>query len=88
MPFLVDSIRIALNRLGLSPHLMLSATLKIIRDDNLEVTALTPIFNKDLEVSSEETVFFIEIDRQANVQDLDMIKQTLLSVVEDSPHRC
>jgi glutamate dehydrogenase len=83
MPFLVDSIRIALNRLGLSPHLMLSATLKIIRDDNLEVTALTPIFNKDLEASSEETVFFIEIDRQANVQDLDMIKQTLLSVVED-----
>jgi glutamate dehydrogenase len=83
MPFLVDSIRIALNRLGLSPHLMLSTTLKIIRDDNLEVTALTPIFNKDLEASSEETVFFIEIDRQANVQDLDMIKQTLLSVVED-----
>ena len=83
MPFLVDSIRIALNRLGLSPHLMLNAPLKIIRDDNLEVKALAPIVNKDMEASSEETVFFIEIDRQANGQDLEMIKQTLLSVVED-----
>ena len=79
MPFLVDSIRIALNRLGLSPHLMLNAPLKIIRDNKLEVETLAPIFNKDLEASSEETVFFIEIDRQANSQDLDMIKQTLLS---------
>ena len=46
-----------------------------INDDNLEVKALAPIVNNDFEASSEETVFFIEIDRQAGDQDLDMIKQ-------------
>jgi len=31
MPFLVDSLRIALGRLGLTPHLMLNSPIKIVR---------------------------------------------------------
>ncbi len=83
MPFLVDSIRIALNRLSLSPHCMLNAPLKVIRNDKLEVISLAPIVNDDIQATSEETAFFIEIDRQSNPDDLDNIKQNLLSVVED-----
>jgi glutamate dehydrogenase len=83
MPFLVDSIRIALNRLGLSPHLMLNAPLKIVRDKSLDVAELAPIIDTLLKMSSEETVFLIEIDRQSNQEDVDVIKETLLSVVED-----
>ncbi|TMM43750.1 NAD-glutamate dehydrogenase [Colwellia ponticola] len=83
MPFLVDSIRIALNRLGLSPHLMLNAPLKIIRDKKHEVTKLAPIVDNKIKATSEETVFLIEIDRQATQDELDVIKSTLLSVVED-----
>ncbi|MFQ3339674.1 MAG: glutamate dehydrogenase, partial [Colwellia sp.] len=83
MPFLVDSIRIALNRLGLSPHLMLNAPLKIIRDKKHEVTELSPIVDSKIKASSEETVFLIEIDRQSSQDQLDLIKSTLLSVVED-----
>ncbi|GAW96224.1 MULTISPECIES: NAD-glutamate dehydrogenase [Colwellia] len=83
MPFLVDSIRIALNRLGLSPHLMLNAPLKIIRDKNLEVIELAPIIDNQLVASSEETIFLIEIDRQTTDEELSSIKNTLLSVVED-----
>ncbi len=83
MPFLVDSIRIALNRLGLSPHLMLNAPLKIVRDKKLEVTELAPIVDDKLKGATEETIFLIEIDRQSSQQDLDNIKHELLSVVED-----
>ena len=83
MPFLVDSIRIALNRLGLSPHLMLNAPLKIIRDKKLEVTDLVSIVDGKFKATSEETIFLIEIDRQESQSELDSIKSELLSVVED-----
>ncbi|MEI6893092.1 MAG: NAD-glutamate dehydrogenase [Colwellia sp.] len=83
MPFLVDSIRIALNRLGLSPHLMLTAPIKILRDNKLEVIELASIIDTKIKASSEETVFLIEIDRQAKQDELDAIKRSLLSVVED-----
>ena len=83
MPFLVDSIRIALNRLGVSPHLMLNAPLKITRDKKHEVIELAPIIDNSIKASSEETVFLIEIDRQSSQDELDAIKTALLSVVED-----
>ena len=83
MPFLVDSIRIALKRLGLSPHLMLNAPLKIVRDKKHEVTELASIVDSKIKTSSEETVFLIEIDRQSSQDELDLIKSTLLSVVDD-----
>jgi glutamate dehydrogenase len=83
MPFLVDSIRIALNRLGLSPHLMLNAPLKIIRDKALQVNDLVSIVDNNFKATSEETIFLIEIDRQTNQADLSSIKDELLSVVGD-----
>jgi glutamate dehydrogenase len=83
MPFLVDSIRIALNRLGLSPHLMLNAPLQIVRDKKLEVNALAPVVDDKLNGAKEETIFLIEIDRQSTEQELENIKYELLSVVED-----
>ncbi len=82
-PFLVDSIRIALNRLGLSPHLMLNAPLQVVRDKKWRVTELAPIVDSKLKGTSEETIFLIEIDRQSTQQELDSIKSELLSVVED-----
>ena len=83
MPFLVDSLRIALNRLDLSPHLMLNAPLKIVRNKNLAVTQLTSTIDNKIKPTSAEAVFFIEIDRQSEQSELDNIKSTLLSVVED-----
>ena len=83
MPFLVDSIRIALNRLGLSPHLMLNAPLNIGRDKKQEVTEISPVINNKIKNDSKETVFLIEIDRQSTEEELNLIKSSLLSVVED-----
>ena len=83
MPFLVDSIRIALNRLGLSPHLMLNSPLKLIRDKKQQITQLSSAIESTIKATSQETIFFIEIDRQSTEQELKVIKDELLSVVED-----
>ena len=83
MPFLVDSIRIALNRLGLSPHLMLNCPLRLVRGENKTISKLASSVDTQFKATSEETIFFIEIDRQSTKEELDTIKYELFSVVED-----
>jgi len=83
MPFLVDSIRIALNRLGLSAHFMLNLPLKIVRDKSKNIIKIAPSVDTKIKATSEETIFFIEIDRQPSAKELDDIKNELLSVVKD-----
>lgn len=83
MPFLVDSIRIALNRLGLSPHLMLNSALKMVRDKSKKIIQIASNIDTSIKSISKETVFFIEIDRQTSQEELDIIKNELLSVIED-----
>ncbi|SET11742.1 NAD-glutamate dehydrogenase [Thalassotalea agarivorans] len=82
MPFLVDSIRIALNRLGLSPHLMLNCPIKIVRDKQNKISKLASPSSR-VKATSIETVFFIEIDRQSDQEVLTTIKDELNSVVEE-----
>jgi glutamate dehydrogenase len=83
MPFLVDSMRIALNRLGVSPHLMLSCPIKIKRNKSLQIIDLASANNTKVKATSTDTVFFIEIDRQSTQKELDAIKAELFSVVKD-----
>ena len=58
MPFLVDSIRIALGRLGVTPHLMLNSPIKLIRDKKHNITQLSAASDKKMKSTSIETVFF------------------------------
>ncbi|GAA6204361.1 NAD-glutamate dehydrogenase [Thalassotalea sp. SU-HH00458] len=83
MPFLVDSIRIALSRLGVTPHLMLNSPIKLIRDKDHNITQLSAASDKKMKSTSIETVFFIEIDRQSEQEVLDNIASELHSVVSD-----
>ena len=83
MPFLVDSVRIALSRLGLSPHLLLNAPINIVRNDKNVITHLSASSAKLLKTTSVETVFFIEIDRQTEQLALDDVAKELRSVVSD-----
>ena len=83
MPFLVDSVRIALSRLNLTPHLMLNSPIKIIRDSNKSVTQLSSSVDHSFKSTSVETVFFIEIDRQNDAKVLTNIAKELHSVVSD-----
>lgn len=83
MPFLVDSVRIALSRLGLSPHLMLNSPIKLVRDKSGNITKLAPSSDSKFKATSTETVFFIEIDRQSEQGTLDNITEELKSVMSD-----
>ncbi len=83
MPFLVNSLRIALSRLGLFPHLMLNCPIRIVRDSKNQITQLSRAADKKIKSTSVETVFFIEIDRQSDQSVLDNITKELHSVVSD-----
>ncbi|WP_371372387.1 NAD-glutamate dehydrogenase [Thalassotalea aquiviva] len=82
MPFLVDSTRIALNRLGLSPHLILNCPLKVVRNDQGNIVDMARS-TEELKGSFCETVFFIEIDRLTEQSQLDELTEELYSVYED-----
>ena len=83
MPFLVDSIRIALSRLQLSPHLMLNSPIKLVRDKGQTIAQLAAATDNNIKSTSTETVFFIEIDRQSEEAALDTIKDELETVIRD-----
>ena len=80
MPFLVDSVRMTLNRMGITPHLLLHSPIKLIRDSN---GVLTEFIEKTSRSKSQtkETVFLIEVDRQTSKAALNNLATELLSVV-------
>ncbi|MFT4994947.1 MAG: glutamate dehydrogenase, partial [Paraglaciecola sp.] len=62
MPFLVDSVRMALNRIGITTHLLLHSPIKLSRNsDNKIVEFVNSTSHK--EGMTKETVFLIEVDR-------------------------
>ncbi|TMO44565.1 NAD-glutamate dehydrogenase [Pseudoalteromonas ruthenica] len=82
MPFLVDSVRMALNRANIASHLLLHTPLKIQRDKDGTITNLSNL-KAEQESSSTKTVFFIEIDRQTDDAEIKAFKEELDSVLND-----
>ncbi|WP_105168427.1 NAD-glutamate dehydrogenase [Pseudoalteromonas sp. T1lg23B] len=82
MPFLVDSVRMAMNRENIVSHLLLHCPLKIQRDDAGKITAISNL-KAEQESSSTKTVFFIEIDRQTDKKDIESFTKELESVLQD-----
>ncbi|MGQ4275895.1 NAD-glutamate dehydrogenase [Pseudidiomarina sp. E22-M8] len=81
MPFMVDSIRMALSRLGINSHLLLHLPLSHERDDKQRITKLLKAGTRgDNEV---DTVFLIEIDRQTSKDAMAQLKRELASVMDD-----
>jgi glutamate dehydrogenase len=82
MPFLVDSVRMAMTRENIASHLLLHSPLKIQRDENAKISGLSNL-KADQESSSTKTVFFIEIDRQTDPAVIKSFKKELESVLID-----
>jgi glutamate dehydrogenase len=82
MPFLVDSVRMALTRENIASHLLLHSPLKIQRNDDNKISALSNLKGEQAS-SSTKTVFFIEIDRQTDVNVIESLKLELISVLSD-----
>ena len=75
IPFLVDSVRMALNRLGIATHLLLHAPLQIQRAAKGKIKQIR--FHSEQAKQVRETLFHIEIDRQASEQEQQLLAQEL-----------
>ncbi|MGF1703417.1 NAD-glutamate dehydrogenase [Photobacterium makurazakiensis] len=76
-PFLVDSVRMTLTRLGMTSHLMLNGPYYFKRDNK---GAISEACGKDGDL---QTLFHIEVDRLNDKQELESLKQELEQVMQD-----
>ncbi|KXI29053.1 NAD-glutamate dehydrogenase [Paraglaciecola hydrolytica] len=81
-PFLVDSVRMALNRLGITAHLLLHSPITLRRDKEHKFVSFDGAVVGE-QGFCKQTVFLIEVDRQTNKKDLDALSAELLSVVNE-----
>ncbi|MDN4504220.1 NAD-glutamate dehydrogenase [Alteromonadaceae bacterium BrNp21-10] len=82
MPFLVDSIRMVLNRLGITTHLLLNSPITLVRDSEHQLTQFLESSSK-LKSQARETVFIIEIDHQSQTDSIQQLTDELFAVVDE-----
>ncbi|KKC98548.1 NAD-glutamate dehydrogenase [Photobacterium halotolerans] len=76
-PFLVDSVRMTLNRLGIASHLMFNGPYFFKRDDQ------GVIIEACGESGDLQTLFHIEVDRLSEKAEMDALKNELEQVLQD-----
>ncbi|NQZ08595.1 MAG: NAD-glutamate dehydrogenase [Algicola sp.] len=81
MPFLVDSVRMALNRMGIASHLLLHCPMAVNRNAKAQVTDF--IDDEHAAIEERQTVFLVEVDRQKGQTELDEVTAELNTVVVD-----
>lgn len=82
MPFLVDSVRIALNRHNITAHLLLHYPLQTFRDQQGQISEFHKLGTK-ANPSTQQTVFHIEIDRMSDKTSIEQLIAELDSVMQD-----
>ncbi len=89
MPFLVDSVRMALNRQGLTVHLTIPPVFKTHRDEQGQLVELLPHHSDnqlspvEREKKNHEFLIHLEVDRQTEAAVLDGIARELENVLDD-----
>jgi glutamate dehydrogenase len=84
MPFLVDSLRMELDRLGMTMHLIIHfGGLKVKRDTDFNATAILPFNTPAGDDVYSEAIIYIEIDRQTQTNILEDINAKLRHVLRD-----
>ena len=86
MPFLVDSLRVVINRMDLMSHLVVHmGGLCLIRDKkDHQVTAVLPRGSEQQASVSVEAPIFIEIDRQTDPAILEELHRSIERALEDN----
>ena len=82
MPFLVDSVRMALNRRGLTTHLVIHPVMRLRRDDDGRVVEVLA-GGAGADGALTEAVMHLEVDRQTDQELLDGIVADIESVLAD-----
>ncbi|WP_417614391.1 NAD-glutamate dehydrogenase [Oceanisphaera sp.] len=81
-PFLVDSIRMVLTRMGITSHLMLHQPMHLVRNKQGQLQKILTTTEKTSDYSAE-TAFLIEIDRLPQANTRNQLKDELKSVVDE-----
>ena len=82
MPFLVDSVRMEINRRGFAIHLMIHPMMNVRRDDAGRLTEVLPPDEK-AEDSTPESMIHVEVDRHTEREHLEELKDGLGQVLGD-----
>ncbi len=83
MPFLVDSMRMELNRMGLTIHLMIHmGGMCVVRDEQGEIINILSFEDQHSEAVLESPIY-IEIDRQTDIKMLAKIHANVVRVLND-----
>jgi glutamate dehydrogenase len=82
VPFLVDSVRMELNRRGYSIHTLQNSVLSTRRNKKGELLEVLPKGTTGKDVQ-QESLIFLEIDRSANATDMRTLENALLEVLEE-----
>jgi len=80
MPFLVDSVRMALNRRGISIHTLQNSVLSVRRGADGTLLDILPRGSRGEDVRAE-ALMFLEIDRCANAAEMRELQQLLIGVL-------
>lgn len=82
MPFLVDSVTAALNRLDLTVHIVIHPIIRVTRDGKGQVTSL--LGEDDASDSAvSESYMHLQISEQTSTEALAKIEESLAQVLED-----
>ncbi|MGL4474621.1 MAG: NAD-glutamate dehydrogenase domain-containing protein, partial [Shewanella sp.] len=81
MPFLIDSVGMMLNRLGITAHIMLHTPLAIERAN--DAVSHIGFITESRHDAEKVAVFTIEIDRQNNGKEIKALEQEIHSVLAD-----
>ncbi|MEZ8142501.1 NAD-glutamate dehydrogenase [Enterovibrio sp. FF113] len=76
-PFLVDSVRMALNRLDIASHLMLNGPLHVLKDSGGHVVEIGG------EKGVRQTVFHLEIDRMTSKKEMAALEAEVTETLTD-----
>ncbi len=82
MPFIVDSVRMALTRLELNIHAMHNAVLKVQRTAGGKLKKLLGRHEKD-KATGCEAFMYVEVDRHSSARDLENIRAELVTVLNE-----
>lgn len=83
IPFLVESLRMELNRLGFTIHLIIhSGGMKVYRDEQGIITTIFP-FNSNVRDAIIEAPVYIEMDKQTDKAVLAHIEENLQRILTD-----
>ena len=77
IPFVLDSVRLAVSRLGYNVHTIMHGEFTTVRDNNGILTSLTD------DGESRELLVYLEIDRETDESDLSKIHTELTNVLDD-----